>query len=122
MQPASGFGVQPRGGWQAVYDNIDSPMFMFSGTLDILVSESWVQEAFEALDDSVEAYNWSAWGSTHIPLPKVETAEVGIPWFRWKLLGDTDACREFYHLRSSLLWSVSDEQNAQPCRRRYGGR
>jgi len=42
MEPASGFGAQPTGGtWQEVYAKIKSPMFMFSGTMDVLVSESW---------------------------------------------------------------------------------
>ena len=47
-----------------------------------LVSEGWVSRGFNALSDSVEAYNWSARGSTHIPTPQDETAEVGVPWFR----------------------------------------
>jgi len=116
MQPASGFGAQPRSrSWQSVYRNIKSPMFMFSGTADILVSESWVQRAFNALSPTVEAYNWSRQGSTHIPVPNNETAEIGVPWFRWKLLGDESACRRFYTLRSGSAWDVEDEQNARTC-------
>ena len=43
MEPASGFGTQPTGGtWQSIYGKIKSPMFMFSGTADMLVSEAWV--------------------------------------------------------------------------------
>lgn len=116
MQPASGFGAQPaQGPWQAVYGRVRSPIFMFSGTADLLVNASWVQEAFVALDDGIEAYNWSAEGSTHIPTPNAETIEVAIPWFRWKLLGDAAACRAFKDLRGARRWSVVAEQNETAC-------
>jgi hypothetical protein len=115
MQPASGFGSTPWGGWRPRYASIDSPMFMFSGSNDILVSGSWVQDAFDALSDDVEAYYWEKIGSTHIPVPARDAAEVGIPWFRWKLLDDQDACEDFYALRGPFNWTVEDEQNAVPC-------
>ena len=115
MQPASGFGSQPRGGWQNVYSKIKSPMFMFSGTADILVSQSWVRQGFAALNDSVEAYHWSASGSTHIPTPNAETAEVAVPWFRWKLLGDKAACQRFKQLEAGARWSQVQAQNAKTC-------
>lgn len=115
MQPASGFGTNPWGGWRPRYASIESPMFMFSGSADILVSSSWVQDGFDALNDGVEAYFWEKRGSTHIPVPDLDAAEVGIPWFRWKLLGDKDACEDFYALRNSLSWTVQDEQNIVGC-------
>lgn len=116
MQPASGFGAQPRGAsWQEVYSRIRSPMFMFSGTLDILVSASWVRRGFEALNDRTEAYNWSARGSTHIPTPNAETIEVAIPWFRWKLLGDSRACERFKSLRNGFNWTERQVQNEADC-------
>lgn len=116
MEPASGFGAQPRGeSWQSMYSKIKSPMFMFSGTADTLVSARWVQQGFDALDDSIEAYNWSARGATHIPTPQEETMEVGVPWFRWKLLNDQAACKAFKDLTNGMRWSVSDEQNPESC-------
>ncbi|MET0343099.1 MAG: hypothetical protein ABW252_18975 [Polyangiales bacterium] len=117
MQPASGFGTQPRGGsWQSVYAKIKSPMFMFSGTSDILVSQSWVRQGFAALNDGIEAYHWSARGSTHIPTPNAETIEVAIPWFRWKLLGDTAACQRFKQLAAGGgRWSKVQSQNEASC-------
>jgi dienelactone hydrolase len=115
MQPASGFGEQPRDSWQSVYGRIRSPMFMFSGTADILVSESWVRRAFSALSPSIEAYHWSARGSTHIPTPNSETIEVAIPWFRWKLLGDTAACQQFKSLESGRNWNKVQSQNEAAC-------
>jgi hypothetical protein len=116
MEPASGFGSQPAGTtWEAVYAKIKSPMFMFSGTADILVSAAWVRRAFTALDDSVEAYNWAAVGAVHVPTPQSETIEVGIPWFRWKLLGDKKACEAFKALPMGGNWRVTGEQNATDC-------
>lgn len=116
MQPASGFGDQPRGAlWQQVYARINSPMFMFSGTLDILVSASWVRRGFDALNNDVEAYNWSARGATHIPTPNRETIEVAIPWFRWKLLNDYRACERFKSLRNTYRWSERQVQNEEQC-------
>lgn len=120
MQPASGFGETPWGGWRPRYASIESPMFMFSGSADILVSASWVQSGFNALSDDVEAYFWEKFGSTHIPVPAGDAAEVGIPWFRWKLLGDQDACEDFYALLNGA-WSVQDEQNAVSCGAAPGG-
>ncbi|HET9958869.1 MAG TPA: hypothetical protein VFQ61_30465, partial [Polyangiaceae bacterium] len=87
MQPASGFGAQPRGTtWRALYGSIRSPMFMFSGLgSDGLVSQSWVQSAYNATNAQEEAYFWAKSGSRHIPVPNSETQQVAVPWFRWKL-------------------------------------
>jgi hypothetical protein len=115
MQPASGFGDQPAGGWQPMYAKIKSPMFMFSGTADILVSRGWVSSGFRALDDGIEAYHWSGAGSTHIPTPDAETAEIAVPWFRWKLLGDNEACKVFKALDGAGFWSTVEEQNPKSC-------
>lgn len=116
MQPASGFGTQPAGGsWQSVYAKIKSPMFMFSGTADILVSAAWVARGFDALADGIEAYNWSAQGATHIPVPNRETMEVSVPWFRWKLLGDAKACAAFKALKSGGRWRQVKAQNEKAC-------
>jgi hypothetical protein len=116
MQPASGFGSQPSPGpWSAVYGRIKSPMFMFSGTADILVSAAWVQRGFDALSDTIEAYNWSAVGATHIPTPQAATNQVAVAWFRWKLLGDNEACKAFKALPGGADWNSVKEQNAKSC-------
>jgi hypothetical protein len=116
MEPASGFGAQPSGGsWQSFYGKIKSPMFMFSGTRDNLVSAGWVAQAMAALDPSIEAYNWSAVGATHVPVPAAETAEISIPWFRWKLLGDNEACKAFRALDGGGNWNSVKEQNPKAC-------
>jgi hypothetical protein len=122
MEPASGFGTQPAGGtWQSLYAMIKSPMFMFSGdssggTSDGLVSITWVQQAFDALSKTDEAYHWTGVGATHIPVPNTQEQEVSIPWFRWKLLGDQAACKYFKSMTmDATKWKVQKEQNAAPC-------
>ena len=114
MQPASGFGDSPAN-WASMYGMIKSPMFMFNGTADILVSAGWVRQAFNAMSDSNETYWWTAIGSTHIPVPNTETAQVAVPWFRWKLLGDKAACEAFKKLPDGAYWDVSMERNAKMC-------
>lgn len=116
MEPASGFGTQPSGGsWQSVYAKIKSPMFAFSGTADMLVSQGWVQQGYDALNDMIEAYHWSAVGATHIPTPQAPTMQVGVAWWRWKLLNDQKACEWFKKLPDGNQWNVVKEQNAKPC-------
>jgi hypothetical protein len=116
MEPASGFGTQPSGGsWQSVYAKIKSPMFAFSGTADMLVSQGWVQQGYDALADTIEAYHWSAVGATHIPVPNDATMNVSIAWWRWKLLGDTKACEWFKKLPDGDKWNSVKEQNVKPC-------
>jgi hypothetical protein len=120
MEPASGFGTQPAGGtWQQVYAKIKSPMFMFSGTADTLVSASWVQQAYSAMPTTNEVYWWSATGATHIPVPNVPEEQVSIPWFRWKLLGDGAACRFFKAMPGNSMispgWTKQMSENEKPC-------
>ena len=130
MQPASGFGEQPRGRtWQQVYRSVRSPVFMFSGNSstgfansrllgigvgDGLVAISWVSEGYQALSREIEAYHWTAQGATHIPTPQQAENEVAPAWFRWKLLGDQAACRYFKGLTSGR-WRVKEQQNVQSC-------
>jgi hypothetical protein len=118
MEPASGFGTQPTGTtWQALYGGIKSPMFMFSGLgTDGLVSQAWVQSAYDATAKTEEAYFWTYQGATHIPVPNMEEEEVSIPWFRWKLLGDQNACKAFKALpMTDKNWAQVAAKNDQPC-------
>ena len=131
MEPASGYGAQPVGQtWQEVYAKIQSPVFMFSGNAstgyvnagllskdvgDGLVAVRWVEEAYAALSDDVEAYHWIAVGAPHVPPPIAYTQRISIPWFRWKLLGDKAACEFFKSMPRESQWLVKAEQNAAPC-------
>jgi hypothetical protein len=118
MEPASGFGQQPVGAtWQQLYAAIVSPMFMFSGLgTDGLVSQAWVQQAYDATSKTEEAYFWTANGATHIPVPNGEEQEISIPWFRWKLLGDAKACEYFKAIPTTdPKWAEVASKNVKPC-------
>jgi hypothetical protein len=116
VEPASGFGTQPSGGsWQSLYGMIKSPMFMFSGTADNLVSEGWVRQAYDAMPPENEVYWWSANGATHVPAPTSHQLQIMTPWFRWKLLGDPEACKAFKALPDTDEWDVRMESMDVPC-------
>lgn len=90
-------------------------MLMLSGTEDHLVSESWVRQSFDALDDGIEAYWYSAVGATSVPTPVGPIQQVSIPWFRWKLLGDQNACEFFKAMPDGDDWDTLESQNEAPC-------
>jgi hypothetical protein len=119
MEPASGFGDQPVGiSWGDLYAKIKSPMFMFSAVgTDGLVSQSWVMDAFNAMDPGTETYFWTKNGATHIPVPNGEEQEISIPWFRWKLLGDNEACKFFKAIPTGGIadWAEAASNNPAPC-------
>jgi len=117
MEPASGFGSNPAEGWQTLYASINSPVFMFSGLgTDTLVSQSWVQSAFDALDDATEAYFYAKSGANHITTISRDGSEVVVSWFRWTLLGDSKACEYFKAIpNTDTTWSLVDSQNERPC-------
>lgn len=114
IEPASGYGDGPSN-WADLYEDITSPMFMFNGSNDSLVSASWVRRAFNALDSNVEAYWYEAQGATHIPIPTDWSIESATAWFRWKLLGDSAACRYFKNMPNSRDWRMQDSQNEMSC-------
>ena len=116
MAPASGTGGAD--GWKEAYAKIKSPIFMFSGMPDPLVPESWVQQSYEALSSSSEAYWYSAVIATTQPIsfvPLAPTQQVAIPWFRWKLLNDRRACEFFKQMPAGNDWDPRRSQNESPC-------
>lgn len=118
IEPASGFGDNPTEGWQTAYAKIRSPVFMFSGLVtDTLVSQTWVQQAFDALGTSVEAYFWTKSGANHLTTVNQDGEEVLVAWFRWKLLGDQKACQYWRSLpTTNNAWAVADKRNEIACR------
>jgi hypothetical protein len=114
MEPASGFGDSPAN-WTTLYGEIRSPIFMFNGSVDTLVSASWVRQAFDALNDGIEAYWYQADGASHIPIPTTWTQESTVAWFRWKLLGDRQACEYFKNMPNGNSWTLQDSQNDSGC-------
>ncbi|MDH5671881.1 MAG: hypothetical protein OEZ06_07000 [Myxococcales bacterium] len=114
MEPAHGYGDAPAD-YASLYAQIESPIFMFNGSSDTLVSARWVGEGFDALSSSVEAYWYQAQGADHIPIPTRWTEESTVAWFRWKLLGDTQACQYFKDMPNSSDWTLQDSQNETDC-------
>ena len=74
-----------------------------------------MQRGFAALDDGIEAYNWSAVGAAHVPTPQAAAMQVAVAWFRWKLLGDNAACAYFKSLPAGRDWDERSKQNEKPC-------
>ncbi len=117
MEPAE-FGTQPAGGtWQMIYGEIKSPMFMFSGTADMLVSAAWVGQAYSAMNPKNEVYWWSATGATHIPACTGAGRTVSIPWFRWKPWATTLAIyfRKIPTGITNPAWTKQMTENEKPC-------
>jgi hypothetical protein len=114
MEPAHGYGDAPSD-YGSYYAQIRSPIFMFNGSADTLVSARWVGRGFNALDDGVEAYWYQAEGARHIPVPTRWTQESTVAWFRWKLLGDAQACEYFKNMPNTRDWSYRRSQNATAC-------
>lgn len=117
MQPASGFGNSPMN-WSSLYGQIQSPVSMFNGTADMLVAPSYVRMAYNALRKAEFRvwYTATGAGSTHVPIPTGPTREMSVPWFRWTLLGDTNACRAFKALPNGAGWRVAASSGMPDCR------
>jgi hypothetical protein len=100
-----------------MYATIKGPMFMFSGlNTDGLVSQAWVQQAYDATSKTEEAYFWTADGATHIPVPNTQEMQISVPWFRWKLLGDSKACEAFKAIPTTITtWKEVASKNGKPC-------
>ena len=91
---------------------------MFSGLVtDTLVTQSWVQQAFDAMNKSGEVYFWAKSGANHILTVNQDAEEVLVSWFRWKLLGDQKACQYWKSIpTTNSTWTVVDQQNEVACR------
>jgi hypothetical protein len=114
MEPAHGYGDSPAN-YATYYGQIRSPIFMFNGSSDGLVSATWVGQGFSALDDTVEAYWYEAIGAAHIPIPTRWTEESTVAWFRWKLLGDSQACEYFKNMPNTADWDLQGSQSETGC-------
>jgi len=97
-------------------DKIKSPVFMFSSLgLDGFVPPRVVQALFDSLSDSVEAYYWAKEGLQSVTPMDSEVQHISIPWFRWKLLGDPQACKAFKAILNEPVWTEAAVQNELPC-------
>ncbi|MBQ49364.1 MAG: hypothetical protein CMP10_18440 [Zetaproteobacteria bacterium] len=99
IQPAHGMN---RDGWQSEYPQINSPIFMFSGSDDTVVSDEWVAWGFNQLNTTT--YWYQANGATHFN-PHNWAKSSGVAWFRWQLLGDAKAGSTLQSYLNSQYWS-----------------
>lgn len=101
MEPAHGMN---RSGYMSEYPKIKSPIFMFSGSRDTIVSSSWVRQGYAPL--TCEKIWYEATGAPHVPVPTSWTQESAVAWFRWKLLDDEAAGTYFKMLPSTDRWDA----------------
>jgi hypothetical protein len=115
IEPAHGYGDSPSN-WQTLYSQIKSPISMFNGSQDGLVSASWVRRGYDALSPNIEKAWYEAVGASHMtPIPQDYASEFGLAWFRWKLLGDSQACQYFKNMPNSSSWRLQKTDNLSPC-------
>lgn len=116
IEPAHGFGNAPIN-WQSYYSQIQSPVSMFNGSRDGLVSAIWVRSGYLALDDNLEKVWYEAVGAGHMtPVPQDYASEFGLAWFRWQLLGDASACHYFKDMpNTSSYWRLQEADNLSSC-------
>jgi hypothetical protein len=114
LGPSHGNGTAGEPSWIEAYGQIDAPGLMIS-TEGGLVSEMWVGEAFEHVPATTELYQYKAVGASDIPIALEHMNESIVPWFRWKLLGDRDACEYFKAMPDSEAWDLVRAANAADC-------
>jgi hypothetical protein len=114
IEPAHGYGDSPFN-WGSLYGQIYSPVAMFNGSSDSLVSASWVSSGYDELPSTLKKAWYEAVGAAHIPPPNTDAGEMGVAWFRWQLLGDSDACEYFKDMPDSSDWRHQETDNLSPC-------
>ena len=105
VQPAHGMN---RFGYRGEYAKIQSPIFMFNGSRDLVVPKTWVGDGYRPLNS--ETYWYQGQAISHMN-PQSHASESGVAWFRWKLLGDETAKDYFLNLPRSDRWSAVKEKN-----------
>lgn len=115
IEPAHGYGDSPSN-WRTLYAQITSPVSMFNGSRDGLVSASWVRRGYDALPSSLVKAWYEGNGASHLsPIPNSYASEMGLAWFRWQLLGDADACAYFKGLPNTSRWDLMEVDNLPAC-------
>jgi hypothetical protein len=115
-----GHGSEPdvaglAGGWMDVYARIASPIFIFNGSEDFLVSENATRPHFDALAPGLEAYWYEGVGAPHVPVPVAWMKDSMVAWFRWQLLDDGAACEYVKAMPGSDDWDEQEVRNATDC-------
>lgn len=117
MQPAAGFGNAPMN-WAQMSAGLTSPVCMFNGTADTLVLPFYARISWTAMTNPSQFRVWytaTSMDSTHIPTPNNPTREISVPWFRWTLLGDANACEAFKALTDTNRWDLTERHLMPAC-------
>lgn len=101
--------------WAGLYGAVESPVFMFNGSDDMLAPAELVGQGLDHLSAETEVTWYEATGAAHVPLPYPWLQESAVAWFRWKLLDDLDACAYWKSMPESDAWEMKAESNAAPC-------
>ena len=100
IEPAHGFKY--GGSFLTAYKGIQSPSFQWYGTLDTLVSKSWVKYGYSILPAG-DKYIYGAVGARHIQLP-FRWMNESVHFFDWKLKDSKDAKQKFLSLPTFRHW------------------
>jgi dienelactone hydrolase len=101
--------------WTELYGEIESPVFMFNGSEDLLASAQLVGQGLDHLSAETEVTWYEAIGATHVPVPNQWIQESAVAWFRWKLLDDRAACAYWKAMPEGDAWDMKAETNPAPC-------
>jgi hypothetical protein len=101
--------------WAELYGQIESPVFMFNGSEDTVVSAQRVGQGLDHFSADAEVTWYEATGAAHVPVPNQWFQESAVAWFRWKLLGDQGACAYWKTMPEGDAWEMKAETNAAPC-------
>lgn len=108
IQPAHGMN---RPDYREEYKSIKSPVFIMSGSADFIVSDSWIESGYQALN--TETYWYSAQGISHFN-PENSAKNTAVAFFRWKLLDEQDGAEYIEHLTSSSQpWTLVSSKNTK---------
>jgi hypothetical protein len=88
---------------------------MFNGSEDMLAPAQLVGQGLDHFSAETEVTWYEATGAPHVPVPNRWIQESAVAWFRYKLLGDRDACAYWKAMPEGDVWDIRAETNAVPC-------
>jgi hypothetical protein len=68
------------------------------------------------MSNTVEKYFYGKSGANHITSINTDANDLMVSWFRWKLLGDKEACEYFKAIpKTQRAWQLIAKKNEKPC-------
>jgi hypothetical protein len=84
IQPAHGMS---RASYTSEYPQVKSPIFIMSGSVDMIVNDAWIEKGYSIL--KTETLWYRAMGIGHMDHHNTAMSST-VAYFRWKLLGDPE--------------------------------